>query len=83
MQVTVKLYAHLGRHLPPHAVDNAAELQVTDGTTPADIIRKLNVPEDSCRLVLINGLFVPPSERGRRDLREHDVLAIWPPIAGG
>jgi sulfur carrier protein ThiS len=34
-------------------------------------------------LVLINGVFVPPPERTSRALKEGDVLAIWPPIAGG
>jgi sulfur carrier protein ThiS len=34
-------------------------------------------------LVLINGVYVPPDERATRRLAEGDVLAIWPPIAGG
>jgi sulfur carrier protein ThiS len=34
-------------------------------------------------LVLVNGEFVPPAERSGRMLAEGDVLAIWPPIAGG
>jgi sulfur carrier protein ThiS len=34
-------------------------------------------------LVLINGHYVPPEQRASRVLNEGDVLAIWPPIAGG
>ena len=34
-------------------------------------------------LVLVNGVYVPPAERATRTLEEGDVLAIWPPIAGG
>jgi sulfur carrier protein ThiS len=34
-------------------------------------------------LVLVNGSFVPPEQRATRELVEGDVLAIWPPIAGG
>ncbi|MBS1138025.1 MAG: mut7-C ubiquitin family protein, partial [Proteobacteria bacterium] len=34
-------------------------------------------------LVLINGHYVPPGARRSHALREGDVLAIWPPIAGG
>lgn len=83
MKVTVKLFALLGRYLPDGAADNAAELDVGDGATPADVIRRLNVPEGHCHLVLINGHFVPPGERDRVRLSGSDVLAIWPPVAGG
>jgi len=33
--------------------------------------------------VLVNGVFVQPADRLSRRLNEGDVLAIWPPIAGG
>jgi molybdopterin converting factor small subunit len=33
--------------------------------------------------VLINGVYVAPEDRATRTLVEGDVLAIWPPIAGG
>jgi sulfur-carrier protein len=31
----------------------------------------------------VNGTFVQPGDRLSRTLKEGDVLAIWPPIAGG
>jgi len=34
-------------------------------------------------LVLVNGHYVAPEVRATRQLVENDVLAIWPPIAGG
>jgi molybdopterin converting factor small subunit len=34
-------------------------------------------------LVLVNGVYVPPAERLSFTPKEGDVLAIWPPIAGG
>jgi sulfur carrier protein ThiS len=34
-------------------------------------------------LVLLNGEFIPPQARAERALIAGDVLAIWPPIAGG
>ena len=46
-------------------------------------IAPYNLPPALTRLVLVNGLFVPPQERASRALRDGDVLAIWPPIAGG
>jgi molybdopterin synthase sulfur carrier subunit len=34
-------------------------------------------------LVLINGKYIEPAMRLSQTLVEGDVLAIWPPIAGG
>jgi sulfur carrier protein ThiS len=34
-------------------------------------------------LVLVNGSYVAAELRATRTLAEGDVLAIWPPIAGG
>jgi molybdopterin converting factor small subunit len=34
-------------------------------------------------LVLVNGKYIEPSQRASYALKEGDVLAIWPPIAGG
>jgi molybdopterin converting factor small subunit len=34
-------------------------------------------------LVLVNGHYINPEDRATRTLAEGDVLAIWPPIAGG
>jgi molybdopterin converting factor small subunit len=32
---------------------------------------------------LVNGRYIPPEQRAALALAEGDVLAIWPPIAGG
>jgi molybdopterin converting factor small subunit len=34
-------------------------------------------------LVLVNGKYIAPEHRHSQTLEEGDVLAIWPPIAGG
>jgi molybdopterin converting factor small subunit len=34
-------------------------------------------------LVLLNGKYIAPEARGTTTLTEGDVLAIWPPVAGG
>lgn len=84
MKIKLKLYATLSDHLPDEArKTNSMELNLDPGTTPANVIENQNLPHKLCHLVLIDGVFIPPAERGRRALKEGETLAIWPPIAGG
>jgi sulfur carrier protein ThiS len=82
--ITFKLYASLGDHLPAeHRVGNQMPLQVPIGATILQVIEPFALPMKLVHLVLINGHYIPPEERGTRALQAGDVLAIWPPIAGG
>lgn len=83
IKVTVKLYALLGRYLPASAADNQVELEVAEGTTPDALLARLNLPREHCHLVLVNGVYLEPSQRDEYALQDHDALAVWPPIAGG
>jgi sulfur carrier protein ThiS len=84
MRITFKLYASLTEYLPPErGTGNEVGLDVPPGATIATIIEPYRLPMKLVHLVLINGVFVPPHERAARQLVEGDVLAIWPPIAGG
>jgi sulfur carrier protein ThiS len=84
MQITFKLYASLTEYLPADKrYGNAVALDAAPGATVADVIAPFNLPPKQVHLVLVNGHFVPPEERLTRHLVEGDVLAIWPPIAGG
>lgn len=84
MNVTLKLYATLSEYLPAEARgSNAMPLQVGEAATVGQLVRDLNLPPRLTHLVLVNGHYVPPGERSQRVLREGDVLAIWPPVAGG
>jgi sulfur carrier protein ThiS len=84
MHITFKLYASLTQYLPADAREsNRIELDVPADASVAQIIAPYNLPEKLVHLVLINGTYVPPEQRLSRTLVEGDVLAIWPPIAGG
>jgi sulfur carrier protein ThiS len=83
MKITFKLYATLSGYLPPAAVRNQIELEVPEGTTPADLITQYGLPPRLAHLVLVNGHYIAPESRSTTPLGEGDVLAIWPPIAGG
>ena len=83
MEITFKLFATLTDYLPTNRVDNAVRLQVNDGSTVQQIIDQYHLPEKLTHLVLVNGVYVDPADRGNKVLTPDDVLAIWPPVAGG
>ena len=83
MKITVKLFALLGKYLPPSAKENQLEIEVEQDAAIADVLAELNVPAEVCHLVLVNGVYVEPSARDTRVLKEGDALAVWPPVAGG
>jgi len=81
---TLKLYASLSDYLPPGAKDNAIMVELPPGeATVTAVLGKLNVPMERCHLVLVNGLFVPPSSRAALEVKDGDTIAAWPPVAGG
>lgn len=84
MKITLKLFASLQDYLPGDAATgNAIELDLATGTTIGQLIERFRLPQASCKLVLVDGRFVPPDERATRTLENGETLAIWPPIAGG
>ena len=84
MTITLKLYATLQDLLPVGTKRNAAPIEVVEDVSLNDIIDAYRVPRELAHLVLINGVFVCEADRdARRALKEGDVLAIWPPVAGG
>jgi sulfur-carrier protein len=84
MNITFKLFASLGSYLP---IDlrrgNEMSLEVATGATIEQVIAPFNLPPKQVHLVLVNGHYIYPAERATKPLVEGDVLAIWPPVAGG
>jgi sulfur-carrier protein len=84
MKITFKLFASLTEFLPQHArYTNVVELDVAPDASILQIIEPFGLPPKLVHLVLINGKYVEPEKRMTQTLVEGDVLAIWPPIAGG
>ena len=84
MRITLKLFASLTGHLPAGArASHAIDLEVKPGTTVQDVITGHGIPEALCSIVLVDGHWVARPDRATRALAEGQVLAIWPPIAGG
>jgi len=84
MKITLKLFASLTDRLPAEArPKHRVDLDVDPGATVLDVIRRQGIPEPACAIVLIDGQWVARPDRATRALSEGDVLAIWPPVAGG
>jgi sulfur carrier protein ThiS len=84
MKITLKLFASLTDYLPPEAkYTNVIELDITPDTSIAQLVAQYSLPEKLVHLVLVNGRYVAPQQRASQTLKADDVLAIWPPIAGG
>lgn len=84
MKITFKLFATLTDYLPATAQrSNIIALEVAPDATISQIIETFGLPPKLVHLVLVNGHYIAPEKRLTTTLAEGDVLAIWPPIAGG
>ncbi len=84
MKITLKLFASLTDYLPSESkYTNIVELDIAPDSTIGQLVAQHHLPEKLVHLVLVNGTYIAPDKRAVRTLVEGDVLAIWPPIAGG
>jgi sulfur-carrier protein len=79
LRVQVQLFATLARYLPPDSREGAATIDVPETCTVRDLIQRLELPADLERVTLVNGRDATPD----RSLRPGDVVAMFPPLAGG
>ena len=84
MQITFKLFATLTDYLPAEVRrSNQMSLEVDPQASVSQIIEPFGMPPKLVHLVLVNGKYIAPEVRGTTTLVDGDVLAIWPPVAGG
>ena len=55
------------------------EMDLSCGSSLADLLTRLKITEKEARILLINGIAASTD----RKLAPNDVIAIFPPIAGG
>jgi len=55
------------------------KIDVLEGETLGDLLAELEIPEEKARILLVNGV----AASGERRLAGGDVVAVFPPMAGG
>ena len=79
MQVRVKLFATLTRHLRNVAPGTPFDIEVAEGATLADLVNQLKLPHEEVKVFFVNG-------RARSKdwpLESGDEVGIFPLVAGG
>jgi sulfur-carrier protein len=80
MRVELRLFASLRKKLPAGSPRGKCEVELPEGSTLGDLIRRMDIPAASAQMVLFNG---EPDRDFRRHLQAGDVISIFPPVAGG
>lgn len=74
MKITVKLFATLRENREKEVLHD-----IDEGTTPKDIIEGLDIPLKDVTIIMVNGRRVDVET----ELKDGDVLALFPPVGGG
>ena len=83
MKIQLKCFSFLNRYLTAHAKANAAIVEIDDNMSVHDVIDYFNIDREEAYLVILNGVFICPPDRDNTMVKENDVLALWPEVAGG
>lgn len=83
MQLTVKLVGTFAKYLPNPNQGNTVDLDVDSGTTAAQLVSILGLPEHQPFIVSVNDGIVPRSDRDSTVLQSTDSIKIIPPLKGG
>lgn len=79
MHIRVKLFATLTRHVVDARSGIPLEIDIPEGSTIADLIKKLRLPDPEIKVVFVNGRSRPLDW----PLNPGDEVGIFPPIGGG
>ena len=74
MEVRVKLFATLRHNRQKESI-----LDIEENTSIADIIGRLEIPEQEAAIIMVNGRHAGPD----RILKDGDTLSLFPPLGGG
>lgn len=79
IDIKVRVYATLRHYLPDLPMGGSAGISLPEGSTVADVLDNLGIPQAEVRNCFVNGLHREPIYQ----LHHQDELALFPPIGGG
>ena len=79
MKIEVQLYATLSQYLPKGAQNRKAVMEFADRLTVGQVVEQLGIAREHPDMVLVNGVHAQDDA----PLKDGDVLAVFPPLAGG
>jgi molybdopterin converting factor small subunit len=79
VQVEVRVFATLRRHVPELGVGEALEIEVEPGTTFNQLRERLDLPGEEVKVIMRNNRQVEPDD----ELTDGDRIAYIPAVAGG
>ncbi len=84
MEIELKLFMMFKKYGPPDQVDGRSPMQVEPGTRFIDILNTINMPIEEDKIIVINGISHKQCDAvNELEIKDGDIVAIFPPIAGG
>lgn len=82
--VQVKLFMSLKKYIPENVQEGNTYLKIEEGAMVKDLLARLGIPFEEDKIIVLNGISYKQSEETNSIvLQDGDVIAIFPPIAGG
>lgn len=79
MKVEVSLFGTLAQYLPRGTQGRTVIMDCPNGVTVGQVIDQLGIPKPYPAMLLVNGIHADSDTQ----LQEGDLLALFPPLAGG
>ncbi len=79
MKIEVHLFASLAKYLPEDAINKTCTIKLSDQSTVADLIKEMKLPDQSIKLIFLNGIHASRTS----ELNDGDRVGIFPPVGGG
>jgi len=84
MEIELKLFMMFKKYGPPDQVDGRSRMQIQPETRFVDVLHTISMPVEEDKIIVINGISHKQCDAvNELEIKEGDIVAIFPPIAGG